>query len=279
MFKSAIALHVSIATLLAASHSNAECSSKLGGIIEMEQPYLPFELLARANATKDEFETTPDYQIRLAASKAFVKNRKFIAEITPSRSGVEYDADNERLKISVYAWSLIGGHFDQIFTEDNALKVPELRSSDKVHGLGLLEIRIGQGSYSATNVYGAVTTVNYSSRKIYSLFDRTARANEKMWALDFPPSGDFLKNNYVPGGIFIAMPAAKARQLKESIRFAVEFSAKEPFAASATGYRTPTLSQPSSSSDEVNMMFGKITCAIVTDEKGTVLKLVPVSYK
>ena len=267
--------------LTAAAHTSAlaGCNTQVGQTVVPELPYFIYEGLARINSEKDEFETSAAFNKRKADAEAAFARRDYISTVAPWTGSMQYDADLQKLKVSQYAWMLTSTGFRTIFVEGNKYGVPAVGFDTVTHGLGLEEIFVLGGSYIGTNVYGARTTVSSSNNKIYSVFDRVAKSGEETWQLDYGPSGKPTLEDYDPGGVYIDATPERAKALKETIQFAVEFTPKRPYTSEGADRISPTLQTPVSATSNVHTIFADIRCVLILDEERTVLRVVDVNYE
>ncbi len=256
----------------------SECSTKVGARIELSAPALVAQKLSAAGDTKGEFETTAEFQARVATSHANATGQKIVVESTLDPENMRYDADGGRFELSQYAWANTSGSFDKLFPSGNEYGVPPVSLIDETHGLGLGVTEKVVGTYQASNSYGNSVEVSRIDRIRYGLFDRVAKKDEATWSFEYPANGSYLDNTYKHAGVFLTMDPATAKEIKPQLRVGVEFSPKKPFLANGTDYWEPRIDRPTEISETIQAFIGDIACAVITDGQGVVLKTVSVAY-
>ncbi len=251
----------------------ATCTHAVGDFVKILSPAVVVEQMSKYALVKDEFETTEEFNARKATLGQF-PNRTMIVEASYDPEHVHYDADNERFLIGKWAWSNIGGYFKD--------SVPSLnRYGYYLQAIGLQWKEKVTGTVLASNAFGKEVEVVKILRTVYGIFDKEIKEDytnfttaEKIWAFDFKESGSYSDGNHKRGGIFLPAPRAQAKTLKTGMRFGIEFTPKEPFLFQGEGYHEPTIDSPTEIVAEVSSIVGDIECVLVTDAKGTVLKVV-----
>ena len=255
----------------------ATCTHAVGDVVKMISPMAVAEQMSGYALVKDEFETTEEFNARKKTP-----NGTMIVEATYSPKYVNYDADNERFLVEVFAWSNVNGRFED--------SVPSVSSFDfgNLHAIGLHIEENAIGSYPASNAYGKEVEVVKSILSVHGIFDRkgkkdysnqeTLATENKTWAFDFKASSIYSDGPKRNAGIFLPTPRAQAKILKTDMQIGIEFTPKEPFLFQGEKHLKPTIDRPRDTVIKTSSIVGDIKCAIITDAKGTVLKVVETAY-
>ena len=246
----------------------AVCTHAVGDVVKILPPGIVAEKMSNYAIVKDEFESTEEFNARKKTAMEQAPSERIIVEATYDPEYVHYDADAEKFSIEVYAWSNIGGGFRH--------SVP---SGGGGHSIGLQVEQKITGSYKVSNAYGKEVEVVKSLINVYGIFDRQRKTNgANTWVFDFKESGNYADETNKAAGIFLPTPRSQAKTLKTDMRFGVEFTPKEPFLFLGETHFKPTVKTPQEAITKISSIVGNIECAILTDAKGTVLKVVETAY-
>ena len=173
------------------------------------------------DATKSEFETTSDYQQRLAASRQPVTNANFsVGDIVvfemPIGDRMTYDADRQLLKIT------------NLGVAYNGL-MPIKLAQGTFHGIAIETRMRSRSSYAATNAFGAQVEVDLQEVDLVAIaWPKGAIKIKSKYKLSFP--------NY---------PSQAAKELRERGLMRVIGKVMLPVIGRAPTYgASPTISQP-----------------------------------
>ena len=249
----------------------AACTHAVGDVVKMLSPAMVAEQMSELTLVKDEFETTEEFNARQKATLEQAPNGTIVVEATYDPEYAKYDADAERFLIERWAWHNIGGRFDD--------SVPSVSSYERdLHAIGLQHVEQVIDTYKGSNAYGKEVDVAKILRNVYGLFDKKATKGAKTWIFDFKESGNYADGTNKAPGVFLPVPRAQAKALKTDMRFGIAFTPKKPFLFKGKGYYGATTDRPTEIDVEVSSISGDIECAVITDAKGTVLKIVETAY-
>lgn len=278
MIGNRISLAATMWAVTSAAIAAPKCETKVGEKVEILSGRQVTDLLSVGASPKGEFETTKAYKERTQKAKSAASTKSLIVATARDDEFISYDADNERFEVTRSAWSNTAAWFDQVFKSGNEYGMSPVSISATPYGLGLGFEELSKSLYNACNAMGACVDVVKINRVRYSLFDKPAPADRKMWKSDFPSKGSYLKGNFRAEGVYVPAKIAIAPNLKTSMRFGIEFKPRKPYIAEGTDYYKPTISNQQEVIETIRAFVGDIHCAIVTDGTGTVLKTVPVVY-
>ncbi len=250
----------------------AVCTHAVGDVVKMLSPAVVAKQMSEYAVVKDEFETTEEFNARKKLALENIPNGTMIVEATYNPEQVHYDADNERFLIAVYAWDNISGRFFD--------SVPSVSAgiSNDLYAIGLRSEEKIIETYKGSNAYGKEVDVTKILRNVYGLFDRKSTKGAKTWIFEFKDRGSILDDGYIANGVFLPIPRAQAKALKTDMRVGIAFTPKKPFIFKGEGYFGATIDRPTEIDVEVSSISGDIECAVITDAKGTVLKIVETAY-
>ena len=261
-----------LSSILIPSMAVAECPASEGSTISMEKPRALFEKLQQPTITKGEFETTEQFEARKSKvsqspiSGLFVE-RDFLDE------GAEYDADKQRYVIKEYVlgrapslWSVGLGR----------VKREDLDIGYSNHAVELSETSRAGKTYEASNAYGASVEVTTKHTETIAIFDKKKkRATNPNWQSEFKVKSE---RGYKFRAIGIDVPIEEAKALKGNMRLAVFVTPREPYTFSFDHVMGAKINRPRDLFMNYDVIVGDVSCAVITDNAGTVLKTIPVAY-
>lgn len=208
-------------------------------------------------AVKGEFETTAQYQARIAATPNSGSANLSVLVLPVDRSFVRYDADIGVMFVSAGALNT-GEYSDQTGAEASAtLAVGPLYGKGTPIFVEHREKVVR--SYVAHNLFGAAVRV--------SEIDRTTQALHLTNMRLFP----FAKRDTSPIMGF-EVPKASAPHEKQSLRFALVVRPQAPFVLSYTFKGPePTASEPNHYTDRSSVIVAEGQCALVLGAQNQVL--------
>ena len=208
-------------------------------------------------APKGEFETTAQYQARIAAGGT--GGPLFISKKPEDTKYFQYDADNQVLNIQSYALHNTNMGWWEAFYE---AKPAGLKASTASN----IAVVISQtdkpgGTYSAQNSYGASTTVTRIARTSYGIFERDSLSDWVIWQNS--------KSGHLGS---IPMDIATAQQVKQTLKVAFVVVPKAPYLVQGThSVGKTTISNPTDITETFKIMIADIQCGLVTDGTNKVL--------
>ena len=247
----------------AAATEVADCGRYIGTTVEardIDDVFQPFVAIG----SKDEFETTAEYEARKSQALESLTAPLIIRKRPEDLKYIAYDADAQRLNIVTYAFQNKGLNSDALF----GYGAPYEGVVRK--GITNFEVVIEEDeeitdTYRASNAYGAETEVSKVFRRTRGIYEGPARAN----VVGLFPNAD--SRPYIAGSI--SMDAPTARDAKGEIQLAFVVEPRAPYFLSAIyDYPiNPTISNPREVKNEVSVLIGDIRCGLVLMSDGEVL--------
>lgn len=246
-----------ITNLIDAENSkSALCKSYVG------KPVAPTTFAALAVslpkvATKGEFETTAQFQARIASTAPRGPAKLAVLVLPVDRSFVRYDADIGAMFVS--AGSLNSGEY----SDETGAEISAIMATRSISSKGT-PVFVEQRSkvvrtYAAQNLFGASFRVTE--------IDRTTHAVHLANVRLFP----FAKRDSSPIMSF-EVSQALARRTKETLRLALIIKPKAPFVLSYTFEGSnPTALEPNHYTDRATVMVAEAQCALVLDDHNQVI--------
>ena len=232
----------------------ATCTHAVGDIVKMLSPVAVAEQMSNYRVLKDEFETNKEFRARQKMALENLPDGTMIVEAVYDPEYAIYNADTAKFLIKESAWNNTYGYFD--------VTIPAFKVDDSnLRAIGLQHINKIIETYKASNTYNKEVEVVKILRKAYGIFDIF---------------GDF---TLLRGGdISLSIPREQARILKTEMRIGIGFTPKTPFLSQGEDHYKATIDLPLEVVLEANSIIGKLECVVITDAKGTVLKVVGTAH-
>jgi hypothetical protein len=151
----------------------------------------------------------------------------------------------------------------------------------KDFGVSTFEKEETVDQYDANNGFGARTTVAVMSRHSIGVFENRQQVPSinslpEEWESDTYVTkwSDLAGSNIDYPAVTVSITPAEARTLKDEMRVGIVFSPLPPFAVSGSITEEPTYQYPVRVNWDVDLMFGDISCAVLTDADGVVKKTI-----
>jgi hypothetical protein len=249
--------------------SAIECQSYVGSRVEATSFDLAARALSQVPSARDEFETTAQYQARLATALSGVPSQMLIS-VPLDTSYVTYNADAGRFDIQSYAIRNTNTDYFTVFYGSPFYGTVPFST------LGNIDIVVGssdeeRGTYQGQNAYGATWTVTRITRTVRAIFDREPRRYTEELFGDRATRGD--------GPVRWSIPVApeQARGLRDRLRAAVVVVPKTPFFFENTQQSAGriTIQNPRDVVQVSRIIVADIQCALITDDVGNVLVAQP----
>ncbi|RYD86058.1 MAG: hypothetical protein EOP84_00360 [Verrucomicrobiaceae bacterium] len=247
-----------VSALLALPASAQEaCEDLVGKTIQtsgFEATTKPFAKLP----PKDEFETTEQYETRLAQATSGLPTTLFIP-VPFSAEYAPYNADKQQFEIDSYAVVNLPIDWISVFSVTEPFQ-----DHGKDIGMFVEQQEKPTGSYQATNAFGTKAKIVKVTTTTSLIHDR----RDKDYLSDILPKRGYTEK---VAWNLAATPDA-ARQLKGKLRAAVMIAPKAPYFLELSGHtRPPTLSLPIEESPKYRVLFADIRCIVITDDRNEVL--------
>lgn len=248
----------------AATAANAQdCRSYVGQVVAVQ----PFQTVAATLKTlptvKGEYETTAAFEARVSAARGAMPETVIVQGVF-SPNYVNYDADAGVIKVQAYALRNLNTHYAYVFGYGSPyyekVKYSSLGNLDAV----LFEKESTTGSYSASNAFGAKTTVTKITRLQHAIFEGpTVRYGDRLF-VDEKPGVEALL-----GTIPMTIPEAQALKASGKVAFAAK--PKWPFYAEGVRKWEPTITSPTDVNNPIHVIVADIQCGLLLDGSNKVV--------
>lgn len=208
--------------------------------------------------TKGEFETTPQFDARVAAANKNIPTGPFVIVLPTNQKYIEYDADLSLMRVQA-------GAFDEGKFSDNTMADIKANYLTQEFRDGRTAVphsdseRLLQ-TYRAQTRLGVPFSISKYDLKVNSMFV----AAKKL----FSYAND--KYSLVMG---FEVPVAQAARVKPTLKVALVVEPDSPFVITDTSddERSPTLDRPSEYTYRSSIAFVKAKCSLVLDGQSKVL--------
>ncbi len=284
IFNTLLAIIFCLALGTESSFAAGQCPVKAGDKVSLLPPVEAYNLFAKHDLERDEFETTSEYHERLRKISDSPEFQKVLFVSRAFETGSEfsdepfiiYNPDREMFKINVYAWSNSG------FLTEKVSKLLYGQNEIASHDVLLESVETPFGSYKASNSYGASVDVIKVKVVTYGLYDRRIEHGRRSlfsvptWKVK--TTGKNKNTTTTKGYINITADRKMARRIKNKMRFGVAFYPRAPFAISGKVEGIPSIKNPEERHVTTNVLIGNILCGMITDGEGKILKIIETTY-
>ena len=274
-------LLVSCVLAVATGDALADCPVKTGDNVSFLSPENAYDLvLKKIPPPKGEFETTAAYEQRISGINSGIKMDSPVLVEIQNGFNPTYDADRERF---VFTENTFNGYISWWSALSDDI-MDSLRNNvrDNPHGVELKSTETLNETYDASNAYGLTISVEKYKKEQYALFDKYTprkKKTEDNWQAEFEYTRQSSKGEfYTIEAIAVPVPLSEAPSMKSKMRMGVFFTPKHPLTHSNSEYSKPSRLNPKEVFGTVNVMFGDIHCAVITDEDSKILKTVNTAY-
>lgn len=230
---------------------------KLGQEYSGNNPAEVFVGMSRVSQAKGEFETTAEYEKRIAKIKAepiyhdlYLKD-EFAFQIGSGPLSPPYNADKEEFDISISGWN----------------PFPSQSITPKQLALNLFSQIVSDGTYTATSDIG----VTYSVKKNTNNYGYLVVQNLSKFK-------EFKKGKYIFDGALKTTILAKrevAKEVQNNIRAIALVSINEPELGQEKMTYRPTVFEPKDTTVNIFYLFGNVTKFIIYNySTGEILKTI-----
>lgn len=209
-------------------------------------------------APKGAYETTGEYQVRVAAASTSAGVPVFVAQ-SLDRTALTYNADRQELTIWDRALGVGATNFSHVFGY-GAGRPPKDNFSSAV-GFIVNERVTGSETVEATNGFGAKFEIVRTNRTLSTVWEGAGRLGQSPF-LGIKPFGPLTKLN---------VPAATAKDFIEQGSAALLVVPKAPYTASGKSVLNATFSRPRERVDTIDVIVADVKCAVLLDSKSKVL--------
>lgn len=208
---------------------------------------------------KGEFETTAQYQARLAATSASVPTSPVVVTIPVDRDYLSYNADNSLMLVQAGAFG--DGEFSDVVDVQLTANYFGLIPKGIPEGIKVAHSRSERLVRTRTMRSGLGIDVKVSD------IDRFSNG----FYIASPKLFTFAKRDDSPVMFFKAAPA-RAQSLKQTVRIALAVVPKAPYVFRAEQpAAVPTLRNPVQYEDKLTAIYVDAKCALVLDAQSRVL--------
>lgn len=228
---------------------------------------------------KDEFETTAQFEARVAAATEGIGSTDFILKTAVDYDQAIYDADVQTWRFTKYFPSNGSWNFVEETLEANGLlEVGDYRS------VILRSEETETGDYAASNAMGAEIKVSVVAATRLGLVEIAKdRPKSDPWD-DYTylfklPSlailySDLLNKDEVVHVIAVPMPIDRARELKGKMTFAAVGTLDKPPLIRHTRHVAPTFDNPREVDVQLTYLVGDIRCGLILDDADKIVAVV-----
>jgi hypothetical protein len=213
------------------------------------------QVLRTIPSRKDEFETTAQFETRVASARSSIPDTVIIPGIF-SPEYVTYDADTASLRVQPFALRNLNTDYARVFgfgtPLDGAVEYGVYDNRDVV----VFQQETSTGTYRGTNAYGASVTVTEITRLQQAIFEGKGEG---------PLETLFANLRIGPDPVIgtIPMGIPEARAIKESGRVAFVVSPKWPYYAEGTRYWEPNITNRIDVTNPIEVIIGDIRCGLL----------------
>lgn len=238
------------------------CDAYVGQTVALDVFDTVAAILKAIPSEKGEYETTAQFEARLAEAKKALPERVVIQGLFSSKYA-DYDADAGALRLKAYAFRNLNTSYRDVFgygTPHNGKVYYGFDNRDVV----VFEEETQTGSYTASNSYGASTTVAQITRLQKAIFESVERNSRNDLFLDQVQGTEAWI-----GDIPMTIPEAQA--IKSSGKVAFVAQPKWPFYAEGEKRWKPSISNPRDVSNPIQVIVADIQCGLLLTEDDKVV--------
>ena len=249
-------------------HHNG-CEISVGDKVNFHNPAEIYTSMKDMQLVKDEFETTAAFEKRVAeATSAF--NEPVLLRGTYDREQTNYDADNSRIVMKRYAWDNIGFGWNDVFGYDNDYGIKASLTDN--HATTLQSNELITGTFTGSNAYGASVEVTQILRTSYGVFDRTNDSRKETW------EDEIWVGKHATPAVSIPMFVDEAKRVISKLQVGILAKPRKPFVAEGRRHWKAKIDNPTEVTENYHVIVADMICAVITDDKGRVLKTVETTY-
>lgn len=251
-----------LAAVGAAAHAQAACPTpdRLTGAALSAEDY--YAAMAGPEISKGEFETTAEFQARLALVER-PSGALVLIDTTPD--DFKYEADSESFRFLIFNLQP-----SRSYSSAYTLKGSKPDFGDYNYGspvdLKIKEVETDRSEYMATNAYGAQTAVTKIEKVEYVIFDNRGRKRMVMSDDLFSERKEFEMSK-----LSIPVPRVEAQAVKEGLSMVAYATGKQPWAIESMRGGKPTRDVPIDVNSTFRIAFADIECVGVRDGEGRLL--------
>lgn len=251
---------------ISAPYAQNICAPFLEQTVQPVSASVLWPQLAKVPSIKDEYETTPAFEARVAKAMGAI-TAPVIVEVPIQREFITYNADANRLDIQSYVFSNGTTKYDGVFGYGTTFygKI-QYGSFDNIDVVFPHEEK-NQGSYLGTTAMGLKIRVTKLKRTTKVIFE----------GKDSSTNGLFLSRakHDAPVLSFNDITPDMAKHIKTTARAAIVFVPKSPyFAKGKFPWGEPSIEGPMEIDESIEVVIADIQCALFLNSKGKVFGVV-----
>jgi len=241
------------------------CAPYLDKTVQPLEANALWQQLAKVPNAKDEFETTPQFEARVASAIGGL-NGPIIVEVPIQREFITYDADARRLDVQRYAFSNGLTEYSGVFGYGTPFYGQIQYGRDNLNVVLPYEEK-QMGSYTGTNAMGAKIEIAKVSRLTRVIFERQGRPGENLF------TGETQKD--LASLSFSEITPEQAKNAKATARAAIVYIPRAPyFARGKYPWGQPTIHNPRAIDETIEVAIGDIQCALFLNSAGKVFGVI-----
>jgi hypothetical protein len=206
-------------------------------------------------APKGQFESSADYERRLAEAQGASREPVFVRGARPA-DGLSYNADRQELTIYGRAFGAGRINFRDVFGFDRS----KLDNFSSAIGFELESRETSRETYQATNAFGARADVLRTNREVDTIWERAGRLGESS-LVEMPAYGP----------VRMKVAPRDARDVIENGSTAFLLTPKPPFRRTGSSGVAPSFGSPRERVDSINVIISDIRCAFLLSGSGRVV--------
>ena len=255
---------LAIAGLAIPTVSSAQtCETYVGQVVTLNSFDAVAESLNALSKEKGEYETTVEYEARIASVRGEIPERVIILGIF-SPDQVEYDADVGALKVSAYAMRNLNTSYRPVFGYGTPYDGQISYSLGSNRDVVVFQNETITGTYRASNAYGASTTVTEITRLQKAIFEAEERNyGDGLFVDQTEATGAWI------GSVTMTIPEAKAIKSDGKVAFVV--APKWPYYAEGERRWEPRIDRPRDIKNPIQVIVGDIQCGLLLTANDTVV--------
>jgi hypothetical protein len=265
--KSFVLAAAALTVIATPAFAQEQCQSYVGQTVTLNTFSAVAAILKKLPTAKDEYETTADFEARVATARGSMPETVILPGTFNSKY-LNYDADAGVLKVQAYALRNINTDYSRVFGYGTSyydkVKYSTIGNRDAV----LFEVQRTTGSYFATNAFGAKVTVRKIARLTHAIFEGEQGSYDEDLFLNQTPGVDA-----VIGTVRMTIP--EAQSLKASGKVAFVVKPKWPYYAEGVHHWEPKIDAPTDVDNLVQVIVGDIQCGLLLTSIDKVVAALP----
>lgn len=249
------------------------CNASIGSTVKLTEINKIIE--ATSGLTKDEFETTEQFEERVRSRFSSLFPEPIILQTAYDQGSAFYYADRSSWFFTEYFASNSSWIFDE-----EAIKESGLQDAGPYASIILNAQDDVVGTYTAQNGLGAKAEIAQVDAKRIGVLEiaRGAPISSTPWKVklfDLPGTVTYtikeLSTETTSDALPLPMPPKEARMMKGKFKFAVQVEPVEPYVLTTEQYISPRIDMPREATVHSTFIASDIQCGIVTDQDNKVL--------